>query len=65
MLSSIITTNIRGCREQVVIKWTNYSIKSSKKIFNLMNTDIRKKFGKNAKTIKFYDENVISFQIKL
>ena len=75
MAKPIITTNIRGCREQVDHKKNGLiiPIKSSKKIFNsirflINDPDIRKKFGKNArkKAIKFYDEkNVISFQIKI
>ena len=75
MAKPIITTNIRGCREQVDHKKNGLiiPIKSSKKIFNsvkflINDPDTRKKFGKNArkKAIKFYDEkNVLSFQIKI
>ena len=75
MEKPILTTNIRGCREQVEHKITGLivPIRSKEEIFNSIkymveNIEIRLKFGKQGrkKALKLYDEKkVLEMQIKI
>ena len=70
----ILTTNIRGCREQVEHNKTGLivPVKSELKIYEsieflINNKNIRKMYGKNSrcKALKNYNEKkILSFQIK-